>query len=171
MLTPTGNIFRITADSHSCEGVAFNIRYAIRFGRPQVGHFKVHDFTSVVEGSSMMSATDLLVVFVTVGDLESGRDLAGHVVREKLAACVNLVPHVESIYMWEGRLHQDPEVLLVIKTTTAAYPELEAAVKSRHSYTTPEILAVSASRVSRAYAEWVGGEVRGAPEQPIQPAS
>lgn len=100
-------------------------------------------------------ATDLRVVLITIDSLDAGRTLAKFLVQEKLAACVNLVPQVESIYTWEGQLQQESEVLLIAKTTALTFPQLEAAVKSRHSYTTPEILALSVTDASQAYAFWV----------------
>ncbi|MCS7078795.1 MAG: divalent-cation tolerance protein CutA [Chloracidobacterium sp.] len=103
----------------------------------------------------MSHTADIWVVFVTTDTVESARALAQAVVREGCAACVNIVPGVTSIYVWEGAEREDAECLLVIKTTAARYPALEACIRTHHTYDTPEILAIAAGAVFPAYAAWV----------------
>lgn len=103
----------------------------------------------------MSNPADIWVVFVTTDTVESARALAQAAVRERHAACVNIIPGVTSIYMWEGAERADAECLLVMKTTAARYPALESYIRARHTYDTPEILAVAAGAVSAAYADWV----------------
>jgi periplasmic divalent cation tolerance protein len=98
---------------------------------------------------------DVWVVLVTTDTAESARALARTVVRGGYAACVNIVPGVTSVYVWEGAEREEAEYLLVIKTTPARYPALEAVLREQHTYTTPEVLALPGCAVSAAYAAWV----------------
>lgn len=102
-----------------------------------------------------MELHELRLVFITIDTVEAGRALAQHLVTNHLAACVNIIPAIESVYVWEGSLHQDSEVLLIAKTTAQVFPQLEAAVRSTHPYTTPEILAFPVSQAFQGYADWV----------------
>ena len=83
-------------------------------------------------------------------------ELARTLVRERLAACVNRVPGVTSIYRWEGRICEEPEQLLVIKTTPACYPALEVRLKTLHPYEIPEIIVIPVVSGSRQYLAWLG---------------
>ncbi len=86
-------------------------------------------------------------------------DLARTLVREHLAACVNRVPGVSSVYEWEGRICEESEQLLLIKTTQARYPALEMRLKTLHPYEIPEIIAIPVVTGSRAYLAWLGTAV------------
>ena len=79
---------------------------------------------------------------------------------ERLAACVNIVPGVKSIYRWEGKLCADPEAMLVAKTRRALVPALAARVKELHGYSLPETIATPIEGGSAAYMAWVAGETR-----------
>lgn len=81
--------------------------------------------------------------------------MADALVSERLAACVNIVPAIESIYHWEGKVTRDSEALMIIKTTSDRYPELETRVKELHSYSTPEIVAIRIERGSEQYLNWL----------------
>jgi periplasmic divalent cation tolerance protein len=95
-----------------------------------------------------------LVVLCTFPDVEQARGIAVVLVERRLAACVNLLPGVESIYRWEGKVERAGEVLAVIKTTR--YPELEAALKELHPYEVPEILALPVAAGLAGYLKWLG---------------
>ena len=95
-----------------------------------------------------------LVVLCTFPDVEQAREIAAALVERRLAACVNLLPGVESIYCWEGKVERAGEVLGVIKTTR--YPELEAALKELHPYEVPEILALPVAAGLAGYLKWLG---------------
>jgi len=82
-------------------------------------------------------------------------ELARTLVRERLAACVNRVPGVTSVYLWEGRICEDSEQLLVIKTTPACYPALEMRLKTLHPYEIPEIIVIPVVTGSRQYLAWL----------------
>ncbi len=111
-----------------------------------------------------MSAPDsdsaVAVVFITAPDLETGARLARSLVEERLAACANLVPGVRSIYRWEGRVQDDAEVLLVVKTGAERVDALAARVSELHPYDVPEVVALRVAGGSRAYLEWVRQESR-----------
>jgi periplasmic divalent cation tolerance protein len=99
--------------------------------------------------------TEVLVVLVTCGGREEAERIAGTVVTEKLAACVNVVPAVRSCYVWEGKLTWSEEVLLVVKTTRGGYGDLETRIRELHSYDVPEIVALPVERGFEKYLEWV----------------
>jgi len=96
-----------------------------------------------------------LVVFVTTASSEEAARLADTLVSEHLAACVNIVPAIESIYRWEGKVTHDSEALMIIKTTDERYPEVERRVKELHSYSTPEVIALRIERGSEQYLKWL----------------
>ena len=102
-----------------------------------------------------MSAEGILVVLTTVASAEEGEAIARVLVEERLAACVNLVRGVRSFFFWEGRLQEDDEALLLVKTGRERYEELEARIRSLHSYSVPEILALAVEAGSPAYVKWV----------------
>ena len=100
-------------------------------------------------------ACEVLTVFTTWPDLETARTAASTLVGEKLAACGNIVPGVESIYRWEGKVETGAEVLVIFKTTAGSYPALEARVRALHPYEVPEVLAVRVAGGLPAYLRWV----------------
>lgn len=93
---------------------------------------------------------------------EKAEEIARAVVERRLAACVNVVPRVRSIYRWEGKIEEADESTLVMKTRRSLVPELTAAVKSLHPYDVPEIIAlpVASDRGNAEYLRWVVGETR-----------
>ena len=95
-----------------------------------------------------------LVVLVTVPP-ERAHELARTLVGERLAGCVNVLAGVQSIYRWEGEVAEDPETLLVIKTTGEQYPALEARVRSLHPYEVPEIVALPFDRALPEFQSWL----------------
>ncbi len=101
-----------------------------------------------------------LVVYVTAPAGNKAAAIARTLVRSRLAACVNIVRGVRSLYRWEGRLCDDREDLLVIKTTRAAFERLRAKVLSIHPYSCPEVIALPVLAGHRAYLDWVAKEVR-----------
>ena len=101
--------------------------------------------------------TGMIVVFVTVGALEEGEQIAEALVSERLAACVNVVGPVRSIYSWEGSLQRDEEYLLIIKTRETSFEPLASRVRELHAYATPEIIALPIHAGSEAYLAWVAG--------------
>ena len=98
---------------------------------------------------------DLIIVFCTFPNLGKARETGTALAESQLAACVNLVPGVESIYRWEGKVETATEVLAVFKTTSGAWPRFESRLKELHPYEVPEIVAVKPEQVSEGYARWV----------------
>ena len=101
-----------------------------------------------------MSAT-VLLVFCACPDDGSAERLADLLVTHGLAACVNIGPPLTSVYRWQGSMERSQERLLTIKTTAAAYPALERALREQHPYDLPEIIAVPVTRGLPGYLEWV----------------
>lgn len=102
---------------------------------------------------------DLILVLCTFPDLGKARETGTALVESQLAACVNLIPAIESIYRWQGKVETSTEVLAIFKTTPAAYPLFESRLKELHPYDVPEIVAIKPEEVSAAYARWVGENV------------
>ena len=94
----------------------------------------------------------------TCPDAATAQRLAGGLVERRLAACVNVLPAIRSIYRWQGEIQDDAEVLMIAKTTRLAYPALEAWLVEHHPYDVPEVLAVPVLKGSAAYLEWVQNE-------------
>lgn len=111
-----------------------------------------------------MADTEVVVVLVTGPDTASLETLAGTIVGEGLAACVNLIPRVRSVYRWNGEVHHDDEALAVVKTTRPAIGALRDRVRELHSYDVPEFLVLPVEAGSDEYLGWVAGSVRGAPD-------
>ena len=101
------------------------------------------------------NTTDAIVVLMTAGSREEAARLAEMLVGARLAACVQIMPEMESIYHWEGNIRRDPEFLLLAKTTPAKFDDLEREVRALHSYETPEIIALPITRLSAPYLEWL----------------
>jgi periplasmic divalent cation tolerance protein len=95
---------------------------------------------------------------VTVPNREEGERIAEILVGERLAACVNIVGPLRSIYRWEGAVCRDDEYLLVIKTTQARYADLEARIHATHPYQLPEVIALPIVAGAAAYLRWLGLE-------------
>jgi periplasmic divalent cation tolerance protein len=107
----------------------------------------------------MSDTADALVVLTTVEHQQDGERLAGLLVEGALAACVQILPPMVSIYRWQGAVERASEVLLLIKTTRAAYPRLETAIKENHPYQTPEIIALAIEAGSGEYLSWLAASV------------
>lgn len=99
--------------------------------------------------------TDTLLALTTCPDREVAGRIAATLVSEGLAACVNEIPGLTSTYVWQGQLHRDAEVLLLIKTTGNCLPAVEARLKTLHPYELPELIALPISGGSAAYLDWV----------------
>ena len=103
--------------------------------------------------------TEALVVITTTETKEDAERLARLLVERELAACVQVLPQITSIYRWQGRIEQAGESLLLIKTTRQAYPRLETAIKENHSYQTPEIIALPVEAGADDYLRWLSASL------------
>ena len=105
-------------------------------------------------------ATSARVVLVTVPRGGKAESLAEGAVESRLAACVNIIPGVVSVYRWKGRVHRDAESLLVIKTTAPRLKALERWIKARHPYETPEFVVLTVTAGSKEYLRWLTEQAR-----------
>jgi periplasmic divalent cation tolerance protein len=98
---------------------------------------------------------DVSILFVTVGKAEEASMIARTLVTEKLVACVNMVPQIQSIYWWKGEVCEDAELLLIMKTRSALVDAVQKRVKELHSYEVPEVIAIPIAQGLPAYLSWV----------------
>jgi periplasmic divalent cation tolerance protein len=104
-------------------------------------------------------ATEVLTVWCTCPDMALAQRLARGLVDAGLAACVNILPEIRSIYRWQGQVHDEGEVLLIVKTTRLSYPKLESWLLDNHPYDVPEVLALPVQAGSADYLDWVIDQV------------
>ena len=104
--------------------------------------------------------TDKVVILVTAASRRECLKIARHLVESKLAACVDITPRIESIYRWQGKLCEDREFLMLIKSSRALFAEVKAALLKLHSYTTPEIICLPIVEGSEAYLQWLSDSLK-----------
>ena len=107
--------------------------------------------------------TDFQIILSTCADREQAERIAHRLVELQLAACVNILPGVQSIYRWQGAIESAAEVLLLIKTHSSHCQEVEATIQSLHSYEVPEFLVLPVSAGSEPYLEWFNASLRSLP--------
>jgi periplasmic divalent cation tolerance protein len=103
--------------------------------------------------------TDQRIVLTTAGSEEEAQKIARHLVEQRAAACVNVVPQVASIYRWQGKVEESREWLLIIKTTAAAFGQVREVIADLHSYELPECVCLTMEDGSPAYLEWIAESV------------
>ena len=103
--------------------------------------------------------TDKRIVLTTASSPEESRKIARELVERRLAACVNVIPQVQSVYRWQGAIEEAQEFLLVIKTTEAAFARLREALLQIHSYDVPECIAIVIEEGSTPYLKWIHDSV------------
>jgi periplasmic divalent cation tolerance protein len=103
--------------------------------------------------------TDKIVVLSTCGSLKEAQELAHELVEKRLAACVNIVPGVRSVYRWKDAIEEEEEVLLVVKTSRPLLEELRNEILRLHSYEVPEVIALEVVDGSEAYMAWLDREL------------
>ncbi|KAL4218718.1 hypothetical protein ACF0H5_021306 [Mactra antiquata] len=108
--------------------------------------------------SSYVSGTHSMA-FVTVPDMTVGKKLAHGIVQQRLAACVNIIPSVTSVYEWEGEVNEDPELILMIKTSTEKIPDLSKYVRENHPYDCAEVISSKIDDGNEPYLKWIGDTV------------
>lgn len=103
--------------------------------------------------------TDKIIVYSTCSGVEEARKLAGHLIEQRLAACVNVLPGVDSFYRWKGKVEQDSEVLLMIKTSRELFDRLRLEWQRLHTYEIPELIAVPIVAGAPDYLTWMEREI------------
>jgi periplasmic divalent cation tolerance protein len=106
----------------------------------------------------MKSTEKFVVALVMAADKKQGRKIAKELLKGRLAACVNIIDKVESLYVWDGKYEQSAEVLLIIKTRLSLADELTRKIKKLHSYKVPEIIFLPIIAGSREYLSWLASE-------------
>lgn len=96
-----------------------------------------------------------VVLYCTTGSLDEASNIAEHLVGNHVAACVNVVPSVRSIYWWNNKVCQDQEALMIIKTEQNRIPEVEQFIRKLHSYETPELIAIPVEYGMQEYLDWI----------------
>jgi len=102
---------------------------------------------------------DYLVVFITTGNAVEGEKIANILVSSRKAACVNILPQLDSRFWWQGKIDSADEVLLIVKTKASLLDELVSLVKENHSYEVPEIIALPIVGGNRDYLKWIDSEI------------
>src|ERR1700742_66061 len=103
--------------------------------------------------------TDKRLVFTTCSSADEARQIAQELVQRRLAACVNIVPQIESVYRWQGEIESSSEWLLIVKTTAAAFAQRRDALSELHSYEVPECIAIAIEDGSEVYLKWMPNAV------------
>ncbi len=99
-------------------------------------------------------------IYMTAGSLEEARKIGKELVISKLAACVNILNNMNSIYVWQGKVQEDSEIVMIAKTTEDRVPQLVEKVKSLHSYECPCIVSIPVSGGNQAFLDWIAEEVK-----------
>jgi periplasmic divalent cation tolerance protein len=113
----------------------------------------------------MIDASEAIVVLITTPNTDEAAQLAEMLVEQHLAACVQILPEIESVYRWQGKTERQKEVLVIAKTTKSNFESLEREVRAIHSYETPEIIALPLIAGSLRYLEWLGANVNPDPDR------
>ena len=108
----------------------------------------------------MKSSRAYAVALVTAPDVPAARQLAESALQARLAACVNLIPKIESHYWWQGKLETSAEMLMLFKTPKAKLPALEQHILKNHPYDTPEFVVLPLSAGNQRYLDWLGNSVK-----------
>jgi periplasmic divalent cation tolerance protein len=109
--------------------------------------------------------TDKRIVLSTAGSEDDARKIAKHLVERRIAACVNLVPRIESIYRWQGKVESSQEWLLIIKTTASQFSAVRDAISELHSYDVPECICVAIEDGGEEYLNWIADSVNAPQEE------
>lgn len=104
--------------------------------------------------------TDKRIVLTTCGSEEEAERIARYLVENLLAACVNVIPHIKSVYRWQNKVESEQEWLLVVKTTAKNFDQVREAIRGLHSYELPECVSIAIDDGSVAYLQWIDDSVK-----------
>lgn len=108
----------------------------------------------------MATMEEVILIFTNMPDVQSAHALARRLVELRLAACVNILHGVQSVYRWQGEIEEANEITVMMKTTRARYAEIESAIKESHPYQVPEIIALPIVEGLPAYVGWIAQETK-----------
>ena len=103
---------------------------------------------------------EYILVLCTINDMNKAKEISGKLVREKLAACVNIIPKISSIYFWKDKIVEDEEYLMLIKTKNILFDELQQRIIELHPYEVAEVVSLKIDNGSKAYLEWIGNSTK-----------
>jgi len=104
---------------------------------------------------------EVILVYINFPNRECARHIGTALIEKQLAACVNIIPEIESIYQWEGEVKTENEVMTIVKTTASRYKQLEKYVLENHPYDVPEVISLPISQGSESYLNWVQDQMEG----------
>ena len=107
-----------------------------------------------------MDTSEAIVVIMTAASRDEASRIAETLVSARLAACVQILPEIESVYRWQGEVKREQEILILAKTVSSRFAELESTVRAMHSYETPEIIALTITAASEPYLKWLVSELK-----------
>ena len=107
-----------------------------------------------------MKQPEYIVVYITTGNIKEAEKISDKLIKDKLAACTNMIPKVKSVFSWKGKIEEADEQLLIVKTKRSLFRSLVKAVKKLHSYEVPEIIALPIIDGNEAYLNWIKGTVK-----------
>jgi periplasmic divalent cation tolerance protein len=150
--------------SESCKGPGLNLRanrLSTEDGRPRNrGAGPARAKLRGRAGGAGGFVTDKVVILVTAANQDESRKIARRLVEAELAACVNILPPIESVYRWQGQIAEEGECLLIIKSAKALFAEIETEILRLHSYQTPEIICLPIVEGSFKYLQWISESVK-----------
>ena len=103
---------------------------------------------------------NFILVFCTIDNIDVAKTISKHLVENNFAACSNIIPNITSIYRWEGKVCEDSEYLMIIKTKTSLFSCVKEEIQKLHPYDVPEIIAIPISDGSKAYLDWLTSSVK-----------
>ena len=103
---------------------------------------------------------EYILVLCTINDMNKAKEISGKLVEEKLAACVNIIPKISSIYFWKDEIVEDEEYLMLIKTKNILFDELKQRIIELHPYEVAEVVSLKIDNGSKAYLEWIGNSTK-----------
>lgn len=103
---------------------------------------------------------EFIVIYCTVPNKREGKEIAKKLVEKKLAACVNILDKVESVFSWDGKLSEEREAMMIIKTKRELFDKINAMIQGLHSYNVPEVIAIPILEADDSYLQWIAHETR-----------
>jgi len=110
--------------------------------------------------------TDKIVVIVTGSNVRECKRIAKHLLGKKLIACANIVPMIQSLYHWQGKIADEKECLMLLKSSRELFADLRVEVEKLHSYSVPEVVALPIIDGAPNYLNWIGENITAAPQEP-----